>query len=170
LKDCYPKNAQTIDKDTYFIVASKLNPVFDFNNPQTEQQFVRTVITHGRESNHEPSPSTQTLLIKIWMDKWPKSISLSFRQFLGDTENKTIRQFLQNLSNFCEIARSSRLACEQYGWSVVGNNNTSYSGPSRDPPGDKGGSHKQHGNDSNKRQKNRRRKTFFFFFVFFSTI
>jgi hypothetical protein len=132
LKEIFPKGSQTVDKDVFFTVASKVQPTFDFQNPLVEQQFVRTIVTFVRESKHEPTDSVQQLLIKTWMDRWPKSILLSFKQVLRNAENKTIKHFLQNLSNYRETARAAKLACELYGWSVVFTNNTSYSGPNRD--------------------------------------
>jgi hypothetical protein len=74
----------------------------------------------------------QLLVIKIWMDLWPKKVKKTFIVWLAHCRNKTVDEFLSNLSQYCGEARLAKGIAETFHWTVLPNANTScYQGHKR---------------------------------------
>jgi transposase InsO family protein len=132
LKDSYPKkNINTLD--TFVSRAAQLLPTYNFTNVRVEQDFVMKALTLLKEVGEKNiSAQAQVLILQSWVKQWSPKGQSNFKSFLVETdrENKTVRQFLQNLTTWCQTARSAQSNAEMKLWTVTPSSDTSWTGRS----------------------------------------
>jgi hypothetical protein len=134
LQHCYPKVTNFNSRSSnFYTLAEEIFPEFDFSNNVPQDEFFRKTLNLINELNKgDVTDEQQLLVIKTWMDLWPKKFTTTFTVWLARRSNKTVDEFLSNLSQYCGEARLAKGVAETFHWTVLPNANTScYQGHKR---------------------------------------
>jgi hypothetical protein len=127
LQQCYPKVTYFNSRSSnFYTLAKEIFPEFDFSNNVPQDEFFRKTLNLINELNKgDVADEQQLLVIKTWMDHWPKKVKTTFAVWLAHRSNKTVDEFLANLSQYCGEARLAKDVAETFHWTVLLNTNTS---------------------------------------------
>jgi hypothetical protein len=100
LLQCYPKVIHYNSRSSnFYTLAVEIFPEFDISNSTVQDEFFRKTLNLINELNREDVTDEQQLLvIKAWMDQWPKKAKTTFNVWLAHRPNKTVDEFISNLS------------------------------------------------------------------------
>jgi transposase InsO family protein len=155
LLQCYPKVANFNSRSSSFYnLLREIFPSFDLTNQSIQDEFFRTTLNTIHTLNGvDVTDEQQLLVIKTWIECWPKPLQTCFKVWVSHKPNKTVTDFISNLSAYSGEARLAKGHAESFLWTVVPNANTScYQGHKKRSNDDE---HRQDSSSSSNNKKNK---------------